>query len=330
MKKPSVLLVAVLALVVAESALAADLPARGALALPPLPTAVPVNLPPVVAPILPSAPALPNLPALPSLPALPNLPAVPQLPGGTNAPTLPNVTGLSAVPGRSPSAATGGSKPAAGAVSGRPSSSPSAAGTGSSAAAGGTGARSGAGGTRRAVARVRRERRLRTTIRRLQDCLGGLSRLERRVLVLRAGIGAGPARSRARVARRLDVSVRRVARTERRGLRTLHGLARAGRCGAAEAAGGQAAAGVPTGYSDRQGQLASAPRDRSDVRGEQDASGGAPSPSETESQGLMARPPAVIAGGVDLTLPLLMLLAIGPVVLAARAARRNLTADPPA
>ena len=179
--------------------------------------------------------------------------------------------------------------------------------------------------------RGRRERRLRTTVRRLQDCLGGLSRLERRVLVLRAGIGAGPARSRARVARRLDVNVRRVARTERRGLRALHGLARAGRCGAADAADGQAAAGVPTGFSsDRQGQLASAPRDRSDVKGERDSSGRAPSARETESQGLMARLPAVIVGGVDFTLPLLMLLAIGPVVLAARAARRNLTAGPPA
>jgi hypothetical protein len=126
------------------------------------------------------------------------------------------------------------------------------------------------------------------------------------------------------------VNVRRVARTERRGLRALHGLARAGRCGAADAADGQAA-GVPTGFSsDRQAQLASAPRDRTDVKGERDSSGRAPSARETESQGLMARLPAVIVGGVDFTLPLLMLLAIGPVVLAARAARRNLTAGPPA
>jgi hypothetical protein len=213
MKKPSVLLVAVLALLVAESAPAADLPLPGGVtppALLPLPTVAPVKLPDVVAP------------TVPSVSALPQLPAVPHLPGGTTAPAVPSVPGLPAAPARSPSGSTGGRTPAGGAPSGRPSSGPSAADTGSSAAAAGTRARarSGAGGTRRAVARVRRERRLRTTVRRLQDCLGGLSRLQRRVLVLRAGIGAGPARSRARVARRLDVSVRRVARTERRGLRT--------------------------------------------------------------------------------------------------------------
>jgi hypothetical protein len=72
-----------------------------------------------------------------------------------------------------------------------------------------------------------------------QACLGDLSASERRVLVLRAGVGARVPRSRAAVARRLRTSVRRVARLERSGLRRLRTL-----CGGT----GTAAAGpAPTG-----------------------------------------------------------------------------------
>jgi hypothetical protein len=77
---------------------------------------------------------------------------------------------------------------------------------------------------------VRRERRLRQVVGRLRGCLDGLPVLERRVLILRAGVGPGDPRSRARVARATDLSTRRVARLERRGLRRLRGLARGG-CG---------------------------------------------------------------------------------------------------
>ena len=58
----------------------------------------------------------------------------------------------------------------------------------------------------------RRERRLRRTVTRLRACLDGLPTLERRVLVLRAGLGPGRPRARARVARVLDLSGARVRR----------------------------------------------------------------------------------------------------------------------
>ncbi len=61
-------------------------------------------------------------------------------------------------------------------------------------------------------------------------CLDSLSSSQRRVLKLRAGVGAQPARSRTSVARRLDVSVRRVARLENAGLRRLRALAQGGGC----------------------------------------------------------------------------------------------------
>ena len=67
---------------------------------------------------------------------------------------------------------------------------------------------------------------------RLSGCLDELSTGQRRVLVLRAGLGAraGTASRRA-VARRLDITVRRVGRLERSGLRQARALSRAGACG---------------------------------------------------------------------------------------------------
>jgi hypothetical protein len=88
----------------------------------------------------------------------------------------------------------------------------------------------------------RREHRLRRIVRRLDACLPEIAAAQRRVLVLRAGVGPAPVRSRAQVARRLGVPVARVARLERRGVRTLRRLDRATNCapgaGPAPAAGG--------------------------------------------------------------------------------------------
>jgi hypothetical protein len=67
---------------------------------------------------------------------------------------------------------------------------------------------------------------------RLSGCLDALGTTQRRVLVLRAGVGPGRPQTRRAVAERLDTTVRHVARTERRGLRELRSSARAGRCGA--------------------------------------------------------------------------------------------------
>jgi hypothetical protein len=62
-------------------------------------------------------------------------------------------------------------------------------------------------------------------------CVAELSPLQRKVLRLRAGVGAGPPRSRQGVASRLDLSVRRVTRLERSGLARLRSLGRSGGCG---------------------------------------------------------------------------------------------------
>jgi hypothetical protein len=67
-----------------------------------------------------------------------------------------------------------------------------------------------------------------------------VSSLERRVLVLRSGLGDARAHSRRATARRLGISVERTTRAERRGLR---GIARANRatgCGYGGSGGGSA------------------------------------------------------------------------------------------
>ena len=73
---------------------------------------------------------------------------------------------------------------------------------------------------------------------RLSGCLDELSDTQRRVLVLRAGVGEASPRTRRGVARMLDLRVQRVSRIERRGLRRARELDRAGACGATVASGG--------------------------------------------------------------------------------------------
>jgi hypothetical protein len=133
------------------------------------------------------------------------------------------------------------------------------AATGAGAPAGGeneSGARAGAAArSPRAIRRARvRQRHLRRTVQRLAGCLDELPAAERRVLVLRAGIG-GRARTRRAVARTLHRSSRRIRRVERRGVGRLRTEARltgcAGGTGASDAsayavaAGGAGTAGTP-------------------------------------------------------------------------------------
>jgi hypothetical protein len=73
---------------------------------------------------------------------------------------------------------------------------------------------------------------------RLSTCLDELSTVQRRVLILRTGLGEADARTRRGVARTLDIRVRRVVRLERRGLRRARELDRAGACGSASSGGG--------------------------------------------------------------------------------------------
>ena len=193
---------------------------------------------------------------------------------------------------------------------------------------------------RSAAARTtRRERRLRSTVARLRTCLDGLPALERRVLVLRSGLGPRHPRSRARVGRALELSDRRVARLERRGLRRLRGLARGGRCGGAapppvSPAASTTAPDVSPFAAPAAFIVPAAPRfqDRIEVKGEQQT-------SESDTSGLPpelaqpaapkpARPPAAAIvkrdGGTDLTLPLIALAALLGLALAVRSTVRTL------
>ena len=63
---------------------------------------------------------------------------------------------------------------------------------------------------------------------RLQGCLASVPRSERRVLALRAGVGRARPHSRTEVARITHLKRKRVVTLERRGLRRLRALARAG------------------------------------------------------------------------------------------------------
>jgi hypothetical protein len=66
-----------------------------------------------------------------------------------------------------------------------------------------------------------------------QGCLDSVPSGERRVLELRAGVGATGTRSRTEVAHLTGLQRKSVARLERRGLKRLHALAEAGTCAGA-------------------------------------------------------------------------------------------------
>jgi hypothetical protein len=68
---------------------------------------------------------------------------------------------------------------------------------------------------------VRRDRKLREAVLARRSCLGSLSRPERLVLTLRAGVNVNAPRSRGDVARRLRITIRRVTRLEHAGLKRL-------------------------------------------------------------------------------------------------------------
>lgn len=170
---------------------------------------------------LPQSPVpVPRLP-LPQLPAGPQAPALPVAPPGS-----PGVgAGGGSVGGLAPRG-TGGRTGAGGNQAGRaPRSGGGTAGRGS--------ARPGSPSARRQAGRKRAERRLRRAVRRLSGCLSTLPAFERRVLVLRSGLGRARPRSARGVARRLGVPTRRVSRAERRGLRRLRAADRRSGCGTA-------------------------------------------------------------------------------------------------
>jgi hypothetical protein len=211
--------------------------------------AIGLELAAVTTPGAAEAPSLPKLPSVFTPAAVPQAPSLPKLPTPSAAPGVPTAPSLaqSPLPSRLPSAPAPSS--ATTQAAGVPSLSfprSSSIGTGqgpagitnytNNATHHATGARLASVRKReldRARARERRRasaRRLRAVLARLEGCFYALSRLERRVLVLRAGLNGRRAHSRSGVARRLNISRRGVRRTERRGLRRLRAAARRDGC----------------------------------------------------------------------------------------------------
>ncbi|HEX2231809.1 MAG TPA: hypothetical protein VHG69_00410 [Thermoleophilaceae bacterium] len=183
--------------------------------------------PPVELPRLPEVPKLPAVPKPPAVPTVPSLPGV-QAPSSpappVSAPTAPSAGGgIGGATNRAAPAGGGGSTAGGGGSTTREAVGGLGAGTTSS----GAGARAQDGG----AGPVARERKLRRRVRRLAPCLDAVSSLERRVLVLRSGLGRPRPHSRTATARRLGISVRRVTRAERRGLSGISRANRATGCG---------------------------------------------------------------------------------------------------
>ena len=175
------------------------------------------------APSVPITPSLPPIPKVPSV-TVPKAPSV-GLPGGGGG-------GVGGV-GRTISGGGGGfTGTSSGGSSGRRPAPvrparPSGGGrVGASVVAAGRKAHRRSARRRAAAA----QRRLQREVRRLTPCFSAISRLERAVLVLRAGLGGRPALGRRAVASRLGVRVGTVAGRERRGLRGLRRQNRSSGC----------------------------------------------------------------------------------------------------
>jgi hypothetical protein len=142
--------------------------------------------------------------------------------------------------GSGASGSSGSSGPAGGSGSSAPATTGTAGSTPGSATSpgGATGADGQAqrGGSSSAKPKTRagrvrqRERDLRRTVLRFHGCLSRVPRSERRVLSLRAGVGRLRPHTRSEVARITHLRRARVIKLERRGLRRLRALNRAGAC----------------------------------------------------------------------------------------------------
>jgi hypothetical protein len=197
----------------------------------------------------PSAPAPPAGASVPSLRPVPTLPAAPAPASPAPAPTAPAPPQLRPPVPAQLGPGTSAASPFAGGSHAR-----TAARRGASPTA--RAAEHGAGASPRASRRsrlraARSERRLRRLVRRLSGCFGALTAFERRVLLLRTGIGAGRPHSRARVAARLRASRHRVLRAERSGIGRLRRAARSGACGGQAGAPGGGREAGPTPVSQR-------------------------------------------------------------------------------
>ncbi len=306
---------------------AAQLPAVPPVQTPPVPTATAL---PVPTPALPTPPPVPTV-SVPKPPAVTvpvpgpapavsapsvSTPSVSTPAGSVPSVTTPSVSTTSAAAragsgsapsssgGSSGSAASGGASGASGATGTTPggSGSPAAGGSGSGANSAGSRSSNGLSDSPAAAKARRRDHALRRAVLRLQGCLPRVPRSERRVLTLRAGVGAARAHSRTEVARITHLRRARVITLERRGLRRLHALGRTGACQdtqTASATSPPAAAGAPP--------PGSAPGTRGAVLAERQVSdktaGGAQRHRKPTAELSISRPPiAPGTGGFDLTL----------------------------
>ena len=208
----SVLVAGAIALTAAQSVQAdpvrAPLPALAQVTVPALPQVSVPGLPEVSVPALPrvSTPALPQVstPALPSLP----LPAPPAVEAPERAPAPTSVT-----PRQHTAANSAIAEPADDTAAPVPPAAPANPGAG--------------------TARPPREpspTRLRLLLEPLVACVATLGPVQERVLVLRAGLRGHAGQTRGELAVTLGTSPTRVARLERRALRTLRRTVRAGGC----------------------------------------------------------------------------------------------------
>jgi len=180
------------------------------------------------------------VPTAPPVPTqAPNVPsATPQAPSGQ-----PPSTGSTPNTGRRGS----GSGSDSGSGSGGSAQPPATGGGAGGGSTGSGGSDSGSDGARaggedagaQSARVVRRDRRLRREVRRLEPCFGVLPRVNSRVLTLRAGLDGDDPLSRAQVARRLDRGARSVGRIERRSVARLRVALRDGRCTAATSGGSE-------------------------------------------------------------------------------------------
>jgi DNA-binding CsgD family transcriptional regulator len=201
-------------------------------------------------PTLATAPTLPSAPQ-PSTPTLPAAPALLSSPQTPSAPTLPKASTLS----------NSSSTPVAAPDFRGTSAAVSPTGTVPLQTSGGfqfhgsTGSHSGGAraasrqhgrrdGGKRKKSRSASTRRLRRVLARLHGCFYVLSQRERRVLAFRAGLNRRHALSRREVAKRLQISRKRVGRIERRALHRLRAAARSDGCAAGARNRPEALAGV--------------------------------------------------------------------------------------
>jgi hypothetical protein len=265
---------------------------------PTVPTPPPVPKPPAV-PIPPPVPTPPPSTSVPSV----SVPSVTTPSVRTPAGTVPSTStpSVSTPSVGAPSASTPSSRTPGGATTragsgssgsgstgsggGSGGSAPGASGTAGSTPGGATSPSSGTTGadgqsTRsgssngnpesRAARVQRRERALRETVLRFRGCLSRVPRSERRVLSLRAGVGRLRPHTRSQVARITHLERARVIKLERRGLRRLRELNRAGACLDAGATTNAVVAAPGTGTSV---PPASVPGDRGGVLAEHHSSG---------------------------------------------------------